>query len=106
MPIGFNNGYVLGQTGGEQSHTLSSPEMPSHNHLMAGSSVTATTNSPVNSVLATGNGINPYGSAPPNTTMSSSELALTGGGQAHENRQPYLVLSICIALQGIFPSRN
>jgi microcystin-dependent protein len=106
IPIGAGSGYTQGQTGGEQSHTLTVQEMPTHNHPLAGSSVTATTNTPVSNVLATGSGVTPYGSGPANTTMSSTALSSVGNGQAHENRQPFLVLTVCIALLGIFPSRN
>jgi microcystin-dependent protein len=71
-----------------------------------GSPATATTNSPLNSFLATASGADPYGVAPGTAGMATTELSTTGGGQAHENRQPYLTLTVCIALQGAFPSRN
>ena len=49
---------------------------------------------------------NAYTAAPNLTTIAPGTVANAGGSQAHENRQPYLVLNWCIALQGIFPSRN
>jgi microcystin-dependent protein len=41
-----------------------------------------------------------------NTALSASAIGSTGGSQPHENMSPFLVLNFCIALQGIFPSRN
>lgn len=69
-----------------------------------GSSATGTLKTPVGNVWAT-NTANPYNSTP-NTTMLPGSITSVGGSQPHENRQPYLVLNVIIALQGIFPSQN
>jgi microcystin-dependent protein len=53
-----------------------------------------------------GGGLNAYAAGPATTTLRPDAVATVGGSQPHENRQPYLTLSFCIALQGIFPSRN
>jgi microcystin-dependent protein len=103
-------GFTLGQVGGEQNHTLSIPELASHIHSAKGYDAPANDTSPASNSWAQGVETNQptpnvYNSTA-NTTMISSALANTGGSQAHANMQPYLVLSFCIALQGIFPSQN
>ena len=51
-------------------------------------------------------GANMYSTAGPGTTLFPGSITTSGGSQPHQNEQPYLVLTFCIALQGIFPSRN
>ncbi|HEY3343861.1 MAG TPA: tail fiber protein [Anaerolineaceae bacterium] len=104
-PIHMGNGHSLGELGGEQSHTLSISEIPNHDHLLLASSNPGDQNVPTNNVLArtTTN----YYSNPANlTSLSAGSISNVGGSQAHTNMQPYLVLSFCIALQGVFPSQN
>jgi len=103
MPVHFGNGLVLGQTGGEAIHTLTIPELPAHTHSVAGSSTSANLGVPTGNLWAAGNAA--YHPTP-NTTMNPACILPAGGSQPHENRPPYLVLNICIALVGIFPSQN
>ncbi|MEY2562619.1 MAG: hypothetical protein QOH88_812 [Verrucomicrobiota bacterium] len=96
---------VLGQAGGEESHTIALAEMPTHIHSLNATSSAADTNTPAsNTLLGTIN--NGYGAPNNLTALAATEVSNTGGSQPHENRQPYLVLLFCIALQGVFPSRN
>ena len=80
--------------------------MPQHTHALSGS------NEPGASILPGGNLLgttaNPLYHAPDANAqaMGPSAVSNFGGSQSHENRQPYLVLNFCIALQGIFPSQN
>src|SRR5437660_4574895 len=106
-PVHVGNGIVLGERGGETSHTLNITELPAHNHVAVGSSTVA------NLTSATGNlwaqvGANPYNAVPPQPDVSMNPACIlsVGGSQAHENMSPYLVLNFIIALQGIFPSQN
>lgn len=103
-PIHVGNGFVQGQSGGEQAHTLVSSEMPAHTHPGVGSSAAADQGSPANALWAA-TGSNAY-SASPNATMNPAAVGSVGGNQPHDNMSPYLTLSFCIALQGLFPSRN
>lgn len=103
-PIHVGAGFTQGERGGESAHTLTISEMPAHTHAAQGSTATGTQKSPANNVWAT-NSVNPYNSAA-NTTMAAGAITSVGGSQAHENRQPYTVLNLIIALQGIFPSQN
>ncbi len=104
MPVHQGNGMSQGSLSGETTHTLISSEMPTHNHAATGVSTSATTPTATNNTWAASSE-NPYAKAP-NTTMSPPTLSTIGGSQPHDNMPPYLVLNFCIALQGIFPSRN
>ncbi len=107
---GLSN-YNLGQVGGEATHTLSISELPVHSHSLGVSTSAADQATPVgNHVLAKAEADNyeSFASAVPMGTSNSGNQAIgnTGGNQPHSNIQPYLVLNFCIALSGIFPSRN
>lgn len=103
VPIHVGSGHTLGERSGEEAHTLSIAEMPTHSHtLRASSSSTGTVAVPTNNFLAPVS--NTYGSATNLVAMAPSSIANVGGSQAHLNMQPFLTISFCIALQGIFPS--
>ena len=103
-PIHFGAGHTLGETGGEQSHTISIAELPVHTHIVNASSANGDQNFANGNVLAAAGNL--Y-SGPGNlTTLNASSISNVGGSQAHLNMQPFLTLNFCIALQGIFPSQN
>ena len=106
VPIHVGSGHTLGERGGEQAHTLSIAEIPTHTHMVAASSAaTGGTATPNGSYLGGAN--NAYRSPGGSTTsLSPGTVANVGGSQAHLNMQPFLSISFCIALQGIFPSPN
>jgi len=104
-PIHVGSGHTLGERGGEQAHTVTISELPTHVHTLNGSSTQATTNVPAsNTVLSASNPQNVYAQASNFIAMSAASIGNTGGNQAHLNMEPFLVLNFCIALQGIFPS--
>jgi microcystin-dependent protein len=111
---GLSN-YVLGETGGSESVTLIQTQMPAHNHqttvtITCADSPQTPIDSPVNAVPAgTSGGATVYassGAAQMSASMATATVAVAGGSQPHENRQPYLCVNFIIATQGIFPSRN
>jgi microcystin-dependent protein len=107
VPIHMGEGHTLGERGGEQAHTLSISELPTHTHTPNATTATATTNIPGNTViLAQSTSSQLYSSAANFVAMAANALGNVGGSQAHLNMQPFLVLSFCIALQGIFPSQT
>ena len=93
--------YVEGEQAGTETVTLLSTEMPQHSHQPQASTVDETTNRP-GSAFPTKGGV--YAGATDTTLMGPTNTA--GGNQPHNNLPPYLVLNYCIALQGVFPSRN
>ncbi len=102
-PIHVGSGHTLGERGGEQAHTLSIAELPTHTHVMQASPTSAGSQAlPTNTFLAPLN--NAYHSATTLTSLQPATVTNTGGSQAHLNMQPFLTLNFCIALQGIFPS--
>jgi microcystin-dependent protein len=106
-PMHVGNGHTLGEMGGEQAHTLSISELPTHTHTASAANVPATSNAPSNArMISQSAGANMYGAASNLGTMSTQALATVGTSQAHLNVQPYLTLTFCIALQGIFPSQT
>jgi microcystin-dependent protein len=103
-PIHVGQGHTLGERGGEQAHTLSIAEIPTHTHVVNASPTNA--NQPVATSAVLAAAANLY--APPQslTSLLPTTVSNVGGSQAHLNMQPFLTLSFCIALQGIFPSPN
>ncbi len=112
--------YQRGQKGGAETVTLTAAQAPPHNHVIVASQSTTTTGqAPANNYIgvatAGAGGIQPFNLYAPSPTspndpnwvpLHSSTISSSGGGGAHENRQPILALQICIATQGIWPSRN
>jgi microcystin-dependent protein len=105
VPIHMGSAHTLGERGGEQAHTLSVPELPTHAHAMFGADNPANAGTATNTSYL-GQNANTYGPASNLTPLASTEITSTGGSQAHLNMQPFLVLNFSIALQGIFPSQN
>jgi microcystin-dependent protein len=107
VPIHIGSEFnVQGSAGGESAHTLSQSEMPQHVHFLEATSTDGA------AILATGNLLarsitQIYTAQITNLgAMNASSVTTVGGSQPHDNMQPYLVLNFCIALQGVFPSRN
>ena len=104
VPIHMGGGHTLGERGGEQAHTLSISEIPTHVHVAQGTNTNGAAAVPTGNVLGAFN--NAYTQPAALTTINPATIANVGGSQAHLNMEPFLVLSFCIALQGIFPSQT
>jgi len=104
-PMHVGNGHQQGQKSGEENHTLAANEMPQHSHQQVATSTSAAASTPGgNRLAATTDNI--YGAKSGTGSLNAAATINSGGGQAHENMQPYLAVNFCIALQGLFPSRN
>jgi microcystin-dependent protein len=104
-PIHVGQGFTLGERGGEQAHTLTLSEIPTHSHSVQVSTLdTGGNDNPSNRFL--GSAALMFHTPQNQTPMNPGTVANAGGSQAHLNMQPYLTLLFAIALQGIFPSPN
>jgi microcystin-dependent protein len=95
---------VQGQRGGTEAETLNLNQMPAHTHPTQASSQTGTAATPGGNFWAAA-AANPY-AASGSAAMSAQAVTSAGGNQPHNNVPPFLVLNVCMALVGIFPSRN
>lgn len=107
-PIHFDSAHPQAQRAGEENHTLTTAEIPSHTHQLRASNDTADNALPSGMALARSTATDPNWRAPTGTLvdMAPEAVGSAGGGQGHDNMQPYLALNFCIALSGTFPSRN
>jgi len=101
-PIHVGSGHTLGERGGEQAHILSIAELPEHLHSAMASTSNGNAAVVAGNVLGAVSGL--YAAPTALTSLHPSSVTNVGGSQAHLNMQPFLTLSFCIALQGIFPS--
>ncbi|KRF00544.1 microcystin-dependent protein [Frateuria sp. Soil773] len=102
---------TIGGTFGENGVTLLTTQIPSHTHaltLLSQSDTTKRTGTPATgNALSTPTKISPFAAnAAANAPFALNSIAPAGGNQPHENRQPYLAVNFCIALQGVYPSFN
>jgi microcystin-dependent protein len=104
VPIHMGPSNQLSTVGGEEAHTLSVSEMPAHVHPLTASSDGADQVLPNGTLLGAFN--NGYRGASNLVAIQPATIGNAGGSQAHENRQPFLVLNYCVALSGFFPTRN
>jgi microcystin-dependent protein len=119
-PVGQGQGpglsnYAIGETGGAETATINSASYPAHSHGLFATASTASGNMPGGLIEAEGQtggrggaiNLALYSASGTATTLAPASLtAAAGGGQPHNNIEPYLALNFCIALQGIFPSRS
>jgi microcystin-dependent protein len=110
-PIHVGSGHTLGERGGEAAHTISIAELPTHAHVLSasrsiGNSVNPRPQNSTGALLAQEPG-NVYSTSLQSmVALNTGSVTNAGGSQPHQNMQPFLALSFCIALQGIFPSPN
>jgi microcystin-dependent protein len=108
VPIHMGNGggssYILAQTGGVESVTLTTQQIPAHSHTPLCNSGDGNQSSPANLLWAAQAGNSPYQNVPPTLPMAANAIKPTGGSQPHDNMVPFLVINFIISLFGVFPS--
>ena len=105
-PIHAGDGYTLGEAGGEQSHTLSVAELPTHTHTAQATSGGGVAFDPTNTVLAAANNLYAAYNEDQTTSLLPQTVTSAGGSTEHPNMQPFLTLTFAIALQGLTPSAS
>jgi microcystin-dependent protein len=110
LPIGQGQGpglsnYVIGQSLGSETVTLTPNQMPGHSHGVTGNSSPGVSG-PAGATWAVGSGVAAYGGAASLQAMNATSISSAGGNQPHNNVMPSLALNFIIAVEGIFPSRN
>jgi len=107
IPFHVGDGLQQGEAGGETQHTIGILEMPNHSHTLRCATEDGNAVEPKSNLLAESPvGDLQYSGDNPDGSMHTDAITSAGGGQAHNNLPPYLVLNFVIALQGLFPSRN
>ena len=103
---GITTNYVIGQTMGVESVTLTTQQIPNHNHGFTASKAPAQSNTPVNNIPASPPQVNLYRPGVPSDPFPNTLVQPTGGSQPHDNMMPYLAISYIISLFGVFPSQS
>ncbi len=103
---GISQTYQLGEKGGVESVTLSTQQIPQHNHAFLVNSAIGTQNSPSNNFMAAPTSGKAYIAGTPDKFMAATIASIVGGSQPHENMQPYLCITFILSLFGVFPTQN
>lgn len=99
---------TMGEMSGTENVTLISSQMPMHNHLVNVTNVAGALPTPGGNFLApsSDSAMSNFRPTADGSALNPQSIGLAGGNQPHNNMQPYLVINYCIAMEGIFPSRN
>jgi microcystin-dependent protein len=105
VPIHQGNGFIVAETGGVETVTLTVNQVPAHNHALLASSGFANDANPSGNVLAQAD-VDMYLTDVTNVSLNAASLASAGGSQPHENMAPYLCVNFIISLFGVFPQQT
>ncbi len=107
VPVHVGSGFALGQSGGVETVTLTTSQIPAHSHVPQASSGLGSQLVPTNNVWAESSpSLNEYSTVAPTAAMSNTALGSSGGSQPHDNMMPFLVVNFILSLFGIFPTQT
>jgi len=107
VPIHVGPGFALGQSGGAESVTLTTSQIPAHSHVPQSFSTGGNQNTPAAGVWALSSAGSAYAAnTAPTLPMSTDACGLAGGSQPHDNMVPFLAVNFILSLFGIFPSQT
>jgi microcystin-dependent protein len=104
IPLHQGNGFILSETGGVETVTLTVSQIPSHMHPLLAAATNGDQVNPAGAVLANSFNVTPYINDVAGGSMNAAAISSVGGSQPHNNFQPYLCVDFIISLFGIFPS--
>ena len=104
--VGPNVGQFLGESAGSEQVTLTTQQLPSHNHPLLAADAIGGSKAIANNMLARTSTINLYSGDTPDTPLAPGAIGPNGGSQPHDNMQPYLCINFIISLYGIFPQQS
>lgn len=105
IPLHQGNGFTIAETGGAETVTVTTNQLPSHTHAFVATSVRGTATSPAGNLAAQSLNVVPYINDSPGVSFNPAAITPVGGSQPHDNFQPYLCVDFIISLFGIFPSQ-
>lgn len=105
VPVHVGSGFVLAQTGGTETVTLTVNQMPAHTHPAQATSGAGTSNNPAGNAWANWPG-SQFSDQGITAAMNAGAIGFAGGSQPHENLMPYLTINFIIALYGVFPTQS
>lgn len=107
VPVHVGPGFALGQSGGQETVTLTTNQIPAHSHVPQANTAPGTQAGPGNGVWsASSPSLNEYSAAAPGLLMNPAAMGSAGGSQPHDNMIPFLSVNFILSLFGIFPSQN
>jgi len=98
--------FILGQAAGTEQVTLTTAQIPTHNHDFVASTTIATQSSPSNTTLSQSTLAKMYYADVTDVSLAPKSILPTGGGQPHDNLQPFLCINFIISLYGIYPQQS
>jgi microcystin-dependent protein len=105
VPVHVGPGFALGQSGGAETVTLTTSQIPAHSHVPLANDGLGNAATPANNVWAQ-NTLTQYSPSAPDASLDPAALASSGGSQPHDNMVPFLVINFILSLFGIFPSQT
>ncbi len=106
VPVHQGGGYLVGESGGAETVTLSAPQMPPHAHALFASTSAASAAHGPSEVPGSSAAMKFYGGGAPTMAMDANALAAVGGNQPHDNMPPFVAINYIVSLFGVFPSQS